>query len=67
MGNTQSLDLSIQKRIRIKGTALTLVAEGFNLTNHENVTAVTTAVDEHGEPTAFDVGRTFQFGVKIDF
>ena len=35
--------------------------------NHENVTAVTTGETNHGEPTDFGVGRTFQLGVKFDF
>jgi outer membrane receptor protein involved in Fe transport len=67
MSSSQSLDLSAQKRFRIGGTDVSLVAEAFNVFNHENVTAVTTGVTNHGEPTAFDVGRTFQLGVKIDF
>lgn len=67
MSNAQSLDLSLQKTFAIKDIELTLVAEGFNLTNHENVTAVTTSEGSHGEPTAFDVSRTFQFGFKIGF
>jgi outer membrane receptor protein involved in Fe transport len=67
MPSTQSLDMSVQKKFRLGGAFLTLVAEGFNLTNHENVTAVTTAENAHGEPTAFDVSRTYQFGIKLDF
>jgi outer membrane receptor protein involved in Fe transport len=67
MPDIQSLDLSLQKTFKIKDVQVTLVAEGFNLTNHENVTAVSTAEDNHGEPTAFDVTRTFQLGFKVDF
>jgi hypothetical protein len=67
MPDVQSLDLSVQKAFRFGPTELALVAEGFNLTNHENVTGVTTAASSHGEPTAFDVSRTFQLGVKLDF
>jgi hypothetical protein len=44
-----------------------LVVEVFNVFNHENVTAVTTGETNHGEPTDFGVGRTFQLGVKFDF
>jgi hypothetical protein len=60
MPDIQSLDLSLQKTFKIRDVQVTLVAEGFNLTNHENVTAVSTAEDNHGEPTAFDVTRTFR-------
>jgi hypothetical protein len=31
------------------------------------VTAVTTTVANHGSPTAFDLSRTLQIGVKVDF
>jgi len=67
MSNAQTLDLSLQKTFTFSDVRVTVVAEGFNLTNHENVTAVTTAEGSHGEPTAFDVGRTIQVGFKVDF
>jgi len=67
MPSVQALDLSAQKRFRIGGVDLSLVAEAFNAFNHENVTAVTTGETNHGEPTDFEVGRTFQLGVKFDF
>ena len=67
MSSVQALDLSLQKAFRIGGLELSLVGEAFNVFNHENVTAVTTGVTNHGEPTDFEVGRTFQFGVKFDF
>ncbi|HEV8658217.1 MAG TPA: TonB-dependent receptor [Thermoanaerobaculia bacterium] len=63
----QSLDLSLQKTFSLGRTDMALVAEAFNLTNHENVTAVTTSVTNPGTPTAFDVSRIFQMGIKVDF
>lgn len=67
MPPTQSLDLSVQEGFHIKDVKLSLVVEVFNVFNHENVTAVTTGETNHGEPTDFGVGRTFQLGVKFDF
>jgi hypothetical protein len=67
MPNIQSLDLSVQKAFGLGRATAALVGEAFNLTNHENVTAVTTAVANPGSPTAFDISRTFQVGVKVDF
>jgi hypothetical protein len=67
MPDQQSLDMTFQWGVEIAGTRLTLVLEGFNLTNHENVTAVSTGEVGHGTPTAFDVARTFQLGAKFDF
>jgi hypothetical protein len=67
MPDQQTLDMTVQWGVDIGSTRLTLVAEGFNLTNHENVTAVSTGEIGHGEPTDFDISRTFQLGVKLDF
>ena len=67
MPSIQSLDMTFQWGVDIAATRLTLVLEGFNLTNNENVTGVTTGEVGHGEPLAFDISRTFQLGVKFDF
>jgi hypothetical protein len=67
MPTIQSLDMSLQKAINLGRSDVALVAEAFNLTNHENVTGVTTSVANHGSPTAFDISRIFQIGVKVDF
>lgn len=67
MSDAQSLDMTLQWGVDIKSTRLTLVLECFNLANHENVVAVSTGEVGHGEPTAFDVSRTFQIGAKFDF
>ena len=67
MPDQQSLDMTFQWGVDISSTRLTLVLEAFNLTNHENVTAVSTGEVGHGTPTAFDVSRTFQLGAKFDF
>ncbi len=67
MPSIQSLDMTFQWGVELASTTLTLVLEAFNLTNHENVTAVSTGEVGHGTPTAFDISRTFQIGAKIDF
>jgi hypothetical protein len=67
MPDIQSLDMTFQWGVEIASTRLTLVLEGFNLTNHENVTEVSTGEVGHGTPTAFDIARTFQLGAKFDF
>ena len=67
MPSIQSLDMTFQWGVDIAATRLTLVLEGFNLTNNENVTGVTTGEVGHGEPIAFDISRTLQLGVKFDF
>lgn len=67
MPDVQSLDMTFQWAVDIASSKLTLVLEGFNLTNHENVTEVSTGEVGHGTPTAFDVARTFQLGAKFDF
>ncbi len=67
MPSVQSLDMSFQWAVKIVSTELTLVLEAFNLTNNENVIAVSTGEIGHGTPIAFDLTRTFQLGVKFDF
>lgn len=67
MPSIQSLDLAVQKAIQVGRTRVVLVAEAFNLTNHKNVQSVTTAEGNHGDPTAFDVTRTFQLGFRVGF
>lgn len=67
MPDVMSLDMTFQWGVDIGATRLTLVLEGFNLTNHENVTGVSTGEVGHGEPIAFDISRTFQVGAKFDF
>jgi hypothetical protein len=63
----RQLDMSLQKAFNVVRSDVALVVEAFNLTNHQNVTAVTRTVANHGSPTAFDLSRTLQIGVKVDF
>ena len=67
MPDQQSLDMTFQWGVNIASTRLTLVLEGFNLTNHENVTGVSEGEIGHGTPIAFDITRTFQVGAKFNF
>ena len=46
----QSLDMSLQKVFNLGRSDVALVAEAFNLTNHENVTGVTTSVRGSRQP-----------------
>ncbi len=67
MPSTQSLDFSLRKTFQLERYKLSLVFEGYNITNHSNVTGVSTAPANHGEPSAIDLSRTFQLGFTFDF
>jgi hypothetical protein len=67
MPSSQSLDFSLRKIFTFDRYKFTVVFEGYNITNHTNVTSVSTAPDNHGEPSALDISRTFQLGFTFDF
>ncbi len=67
MDPTSSIDFSLRKTFQLDRYKLAVVFEGYNITNHTNVTGVSTAPANHGEPTALDLSRTYQLGVTFDF
>jgi len=65
------LDLRLEKVFRIKGVALSVFADGFNLFNENNATEVETLSSNSnrvfGVMTAIENPRTFRIGMKFEF
>lgn len=64
-----SLDARLEKAIKIGGrNALSVLIEGFNLTNRDNVKNITNVAGaEFGTPTDYFPGREVQLGVRWTF